>query len=141
MPTIYLNRIERVKKMTTTSKAEQMAEAQPRDLHEYLTTFIKQAITSYLAQEKLDFDVEQLPIDLRFSAQASFGDYSMPVMPWAGKNKLARPPMQIAEGLTAALRNINTPAIQEITVTKPGYLNFRLNRPSVGQSIIKRVQE
>src|SRR2546426_3411993 len=127
--------------MTTTSKAEYMAEAQPRDLHEYLTTFVKQAITSYLAQEKIDFDIKQLPIDLRFSAQASFGDYSMPVMPWAGKNKLGRPPLPVAESLAAILRTIDTPIIQEITVTKPGYLNFRLNRPAVGQDIIQRVIE
>src|SRR5436305_8280372 len=133
------DRRERVKKMTTTSKAEQVAEAQPRDLHEYLTTFIKQAITSYLAQEKLDFDVEQLPIDLRFSAQASFGDYSMPVMPWASKNKLARQPMLIAEAMATILRDMKIPAIQEITVTKPGFLNFRLNRPFIGQVIIERV--
>src|SRR5438094_5803230 len=113
--------------MTTTQKAEQMAEAQPRDLHEYLTTFIKQAITSYMAQEKIDFDIEQLPIDLRFSAQASFGDYSMPVMPWAGKNKLGHPPLPIAEALATILRDMHIPAIAEITVTKPGFLNFRLN--------------
>lgn len=125
--------------MTTTSKAEQMAEAQPRDLHKYLTTFIKQAVTSYLAQEKLDFDVEQLPIDLRFSAQASFGDYSMPVMPWAGKNKLARPPLPMAEALATILRDMHIPAIAEITVTKPGFLNFRLNQPFIGQIIMQRV--
>src|SRR6266700_540805 len=125
--------------MTTTSKAGYMAEAQPRDLHEYLTTFVKQAITSYLAQEKIDFDIEQLPIDLRFSAQASFGDYSMPVMPWAGKNKLGRSPLPMAEALATILRDMHIPAIAEITVTKPGFLNFRLNQPFVGQVIMQRV--
>ena len=74
--------------MTVISEAEQMAEAAPKDLHEYLVTLVKQAASIYLTQEKIDFDVEQLPIDLRFSAQASFGDYSMPVMSWAGKKKL-----------------------------------------------------
>src|SRR6266568_4706445 len=125
--------------MTTTSKAGYMAEAQPRDLHEYLTTFVKQAITSYLAQEKIDFDIEQLPIDLRFSAQASFGDYSMPVMPWAGKNKLGRSPLPMAEALATILRDMHIPAIAEITVTKPGFLNFRLNQPFIGQIIMQRV--
>ncbi len=116
-----------------------MAEATPRDLHEYLTTFIKQAVSTYLAQEQIDFAIEQLPIDLRFSAQASFGDYSMPVMPWGGKNKLARKPLHLAEALATILRNMQIPAIQEITVTAPGFLNFRLNRPFIGQVIIERV--
>ncbi len=116
-----------------------MVESTPRDLHEYLTTFITQALATYLAQEEITFDVEQLPIDLRFSAQASFGDYSMPVMPWASKNKLARQPMLIAEALATILRDMKVPAIQEITVTKPGFLNFRLNRPFIGQVIIERV--
>src|SRR2546421_2747522 len=125
--------------MTTTSETEHMAEATPRDLHEYLTTFIKQAIVTYLSQEQIDFDVEQLEIDLRFSAQTSFGDYSMPVMKWASKNKLGRPPLAIAEALATVLRDMHIPGIAEITVTKPGYLNFRLNRPFIGQTIIERV--
>ncbi|MGI9060442.1 MAG: arginine--tRNA ligase [Ktedonobacteraceae bacterium] len=116
-----------------------MAESTPRDLHEYLTTFITQALATYLAQEERVFDVAQLPIDLRFSAQASFGDYSMPIMPWASKSKLARQPMLIAEALATILRDMRIPAIQEITVTKPGFLNFRLNRPFIGQVIIERV--
>ena len=125
--------------MTTTSETEHMAEATPRDLHEYLTTFIKQAIVTYLSQEQIDFDAEQLEIDLRFSAQTSFGDYSMPVMKWASKNKLGRPPLAIAEALATVLRDMQIPGIEEITVTKPGYLNFRLNRPFIGQVIIERV--
>src|SRR2546428_7433635 len=125
--------------MTTTSQVQHMTESTPRDLHEYLTTFIKQAIVTYLTQEQIEFDVEQLPIDLRFSAQASLGDYSMPVMSWASKNKLAGPPLLIAEALATVLREMHIPGIAEITVTKPGYVNFRLNRPFIGQAIIERV--
>ncbi len=118
-----------------------MAEATPKDLHEYLVTLVKQAASIYLTQEKVDFDVDQLPVDLRFSAQASFGDYSMPFMSWAGKKMLGRPPMVIAEALATSFRAMNILDIQEITVTKPGYLNIRLNRAAVGQNIIKRVME
>src|SRR6266513_3015612 len=125
--------------MTTTSETEHMAEATPRDLHEYLTTFIKQAIVTYLSQQQIDFDAEELEIDLRFSAQTSFGDYSIPVMKWASKNKLGRPPLAIAEALATVLRDMQIPGIEEITVTKPGYLNFRLNRPFIGQVILERV--
>jgi len=120
---------------------ESQSESMPKDLHEYLTTLIKEAAAAYIAQEKLDIDVEQLPIRLDFSAQASFGDYSMPVMPWAGKKLLGRPPMVIAEGLANILRERRNPIIEQITVTKPGYLNFRLNRPVAGHSIMERVLE
>ena len=40
-----------------------------------------------------------------------------------------------------ALRQIHDPIIDEITVTKPGFLNFRLNRPTVGKTIIEHVFE
>ena len=53
----------------------------PKDFLEYLTALIGQAVSTYLEQEHIAIDKDQLPIDLRFSAQASFGDYSMPVMP------------------------------------------------------------
>ncbi len=118
-----------------------MSEAAPKDFQEYLTTLIKQAVQTYLAHEQQSLDVEQLPIDLRFSAQASFGDYSMPVMSWAGKNKLGRPPLQIAEAVASILRDMAIPGMREITVTKPGYINFRLNRPEIGKDIIERVLE
>jgi arginyl-tRNA synthetase len=109
------------------------------DISEYLTNLIKQATKTYLAQEQMHFDIEALPVDLRFSAQSSFGDYSMPVMPWAGKKMLGPLPLSIAEALAGALREMHDPAIDEITVTKPGFLNFRLNRPAMGKAIIERV--
>jgi len=127
--------------MTKSSKAQQMTKTLAKDIHEYLTTLIKQATRNYLAQEQISFDVDELPIDLRFSVQSSFGDYSMPVMPWAGKNKLGRPPLIIAEPIAELLREMRNPAIEEITVTKPGFLNFRLNRPAMGKAIIERVLE
>src|SRR5437867_7977755 len=127
--------------MTVSSKAEHMIEPSATDLYEYLTALIKQATNSYLIQEQISLKIEELPIDLRFSAQSSFGDYSMPVMPWASKNKLGRPPLSIAEQLADALREVHDPIIDEITVTKPGFLNFRLHRPTIGKTIIEHVLE
>lgn len=127
--------------MTISNEVRHMAEAEPQDMQAYLTGLIQEAITRYLAQEGLSIEVEQLPISLGFSAQASFGDYSLPVMSWAGKNKLGRPPMVIAEALATHLRELHNPALDEITVTKPGYLNFRLNHPEIGASIIQKVLE
>ena len=94
---------------------------------------------SYLTREQIALDIEELPIDLRFSAQSSFGDYSIPVMAWSSKNKLGRSPLLIAEQLADELRDIQDPIIDEITVTKPGFLNFRLNRPKVGKAIIEHI--
>ncbi len=116
-----------------------MTELQPQDMYDYLTGLVKQAVITYFEQECIKFDAAQLPIDLRVSAQTSFGDYSMPVMAWAGKNMLKRPPLQIAEALATILRDRSLPTIREITATKPGYINFRLNRPQVGKEIIERV--
>src|SRR6266571_8120610 len=127
--------------MTVSSKAQLMTKSSATDIYEYLTSLIKQATKSYLIREQISLDIEELPIDLRPSAQSSFGDYSMPVMPWAAKNKLGGKPLSIAESLAEVLREMHDPAIDEITVTKPGFLNFRLNRPALGKAIIDRVLE
>jgi len=127
--------------MSIISEQPQNAESDAKDLNAYLTILVKQATQTYLVQEQIHFDIEELPIDLRFSAQASFGDYSMPIMSWAGKNKLGRPPLSIAEALASILRAMAIPVIEEVTVTKPGYLNFRLHRPDAGRAIIERVLE
>ena len=113
---------------------------QKQDLHAYLTTLIKRAAAAYIEREGIAYDAEQLPIDLRFSAQSSFGDYSIPVMPWV-KNKLGRPPLQIAEALATYINELHLPELEEVNATKPGFVNFRLNRAGVGRSIIERVLE
>lgn len=127
--------------MTISNEVRDLSGTGPQDIQEYLTRLVREAIKGYLAQEGLTIELEQLPIDLRFSAQASFGDYSMPVMSWSAKNKLGRPPMVIAEALGKLLREAHNPALDEITVTKPGFLNFRLNHPATGRSIIEQVLE
>ncbi len=111
----------------------------PMDMSAYLTEFVSEALTRYLAQEKLAIELAQLPVVMNFSAQASFGDYSMPTMAWSKATR--RPPLVVAEALAELLRATHNPAIDEITVTKPGYLNFRLNRPTIGRSIIEQVLE
>jgi arginyl-tRNA synthetase len=125
--------------MSITSQAEETAYMIPGDLYDYLVSLTRQATATYLAQEGIAIDLEQLPIDLRFSAQASFGDYSIPLMPWASKNRLNRRPMDIAQGIAAILHDMQTPAIAEISATTPGYINFSLNRPVVGRDVIERV--
>mgnify|MGYP001163431590 CR=1 FL=1 len=115
-----------------------MAESVPQDMQAYLTGLVEEATRRYLAQEGLTIELEQLPINLGFSAQASFGDYSLPVMAWS--KKLKRSPMIIAEALGKLLREMHNPTIDEVTVTN-GFLNFRLNHPATGRSIIEKVLE
>ncbi len=125
--------------MAAISEAQFMTGSTSQDISTYLTEVVKQGVATFLQTQELTFDAAQLPIDLRVSAQANFGDYSMPVMSWAGK--LKRAPLQIAEMLAEILRTMAVPSIQEITATKPGYINFRLNQPEVGKGIIERVLE
>jgi arginyl-tRNA synthetase len=122
--------------MSITSQAEETANVIPSAIYDYLVSLTRQATVTYLAQEGIVIELEQLPINLNFSAQASFGDYSIPLMSWA--KKLGRSPMAIAQGIAAILQEMQAPAIAEISVTK-GYLNFTLNRPAVGRDVIERV--
>lgn len=127
--------------MTIHNDMPSAARAEPHDIQAYLTGLIQQATEQYLQQEGSTRSLEHLPIDLQFSAQASFGDYSMPVMAWSAKQKLARPPLVIAEALGERVRALQSPLIAEVTVTRPGFLNLRLNQPAAGCLIIEQVRE
>lgn len=108
------------------------------DLIERLTGLLRDATAAFIREAGLSADVAALPFDVRPAVQASFGDYGMPLMPWAGKNRLGRPPMQIAEGVAEQLRVAQSPIIRKVTVAAPGFLNITLDWPSVGQDIIAR---
>lgn len=125
--------------MTISSEASHTTDSMPQDIYEYLRGLAKQATITYLTQENAQLDVEQFVIDIQISAQASFGDYSMPVMAWA--RNLKRAPLKIAEALKEVILQGNHQGLQEITATPPGYLNFRLNHPQMGRAIIEQVLE
>lgn len=129
--------------MTVFREPQQITEEISQGVIEYLTGFTQRAAVAYLTQEQTQFDaveLNQFPIDVRPSAQSSFGDYSMPVMGVWSK-KLKRAPLQIAEGMVARLKAQSSSIIAEITATKPGYINFRLDRTATGRDIITRVLE
>lgn len=115
-------------------------QASPQDSIAQLTALLRQAVTSYIHDEGLAVDASALPFDVRPAAQASFGDYGMPAMPWSAKTRLGRPPMVIAEALATRLRAMNLPIIREVTVAAPGFLNIILDRSKVGAEIIARVR-
>ncbi|HEX8994550.1 MAG TPA: arginine--tRNA ligase [Ktedonobacterales bacterium] len=119
-----------------------MAQTTPTkgDLIERLTGLLREAAGAFIREQGLNADVATLPFDVRPAVQASFGDYGMPLMPWAGKNRLGRPPMQIAEGVASQLRAAQSPIIRTVTVAAPGFLNITLDWPSVGRGILERVE-
>ena len=67
-----------------------------------------------------------------------FGDFSTAVcLAQAGIQK--RPPMRIAGDLKSKLDKVGLPFIREITVTPPGYLNFKIDHPRYVKSVMDRV--
>jgi arginyl-tRNA synthetase len=113
----------------------------PQDVIIQLTALLKQAAASYVQDESMAVDVDSLPFDVRPAAQANFGDYGMPAMPWAAKTRLGKPPMVIAEALATRLRAMEQPIIRDVSVAAPGFLNIALDRPAVGAEIIARVRK
>ncbi|HEX8730636.1 MAG TPA: arginine--tRNA ligase [Ktedonobacterales bacterium] len=109
------------------------------DLVASLTGLLREAAAVYIRAEGLAAEVATLPFDVRPTTQASFGDYGMPLMPWAGKQRLGQPPMRIAEGVAAQLRAAAHPTIREVSVAAPGFLNISLHQPAAGAGVIARV--
>src|SRR5438093_203744 len=50
--------------MTVFSEGQLMTEIQPKDMYDYLTGLVKQAVMTYFKQEHIEFDAAQLPIKL-----------------------------------------------------------------------------
>jgi arginyl-tRNA synthetase len=67
-----------------------------------------------------------------------FGDFSTAVCLSQAKVQ-KRAPMSIAEDLRAELEKVKLPFIREVTVTPPGYLNFRVDHRRYVKSVIDRV--
>src|SRR5438045_8716398 len=93
--------------MTVSSQAEHMIEPSATDLYEYLTALIKQATNSYLIQEHISLDFEELPIVLQFSARSNCCDYSMPVLPWASNSRLCSSTLSIYDILSDVLSEVS----------------------------------
>lgn len=66
------------------------------------------------------------------------GDFSTAVCLAQAKQQ-KRPPMQIAEELRDRLASLKLRHISDISVSPPGYLNFKIDHSSYVQSVIERV--
>ncbi len=68
-----------------------------------------------------------------------FGDFSTAVC-LAQARVQKRPPLEIAQELAQELLKSKLPFIREVTVTPPGYVNFKIDHPKYVRSVIERVR-
>ncbi|HUV04357.1 MAG TPA: arginine--tRNA ligase [Armatimonadota bacterium] len=66
------------------------------------------------------------------------GDFSTAVA-LALAGKLRRAPLEIARETAERLRARNIPYVVEISVTPPGYINFKIDHPAYARDMIRRV--
>lgn len=93
-------------------------------------------VTQYLieALDKLNFSVES--IDLSSPKNPKFGDLSTNVALILAKN-VGKNPIEIAKDIEQAIP-IDNSFISEISVTPPGFINFKIS-PSYYQSIVQKI--
>jgi arginyl-tRNA synthetase len=80
------------------------------------------------------------PVEVSFNVppKKEIGDFSTAVA-LAQAKSLRRPPMEIAHEVAEKLRADGIPYIAEITVTPPGYINFRIALPAYAEDTIRQV--
>lgn len=72
--------------------------------------------------------------------QRDLGDFSSAVCLSMAKQK-KESPMKIAQEIAGQLRSKRPPYIQEIDVSPPGYLNFKVDWPELAQDLIPKLLE
>lgn len=80
------------------------------------------------------------PVEVAFNVppKKEIGDLSTPVALGQAKAQ-RRAPMQIALDLAEQLRTQSLPYVEDVSVTPPGYVNFRLDLPAYARDIAGRV--
>ncbi|MDI7261635.1 MAG: arginine--tRNA ligase, partial [Thermodesulfobacteriota bacterium] len=72
--------------------------------------------------------VEEVPLNI--PPQRDIGDFSSAICLSLAKEK-RRPPMEIAKKVVEQLKENLPPYIQEVTLTPPGYINFKVDWPKL----------
>lgn len=93
--------------------------------------YVEKAIKRILGVDEVPFNVPP---------RREMGDFSTAVCLAQAKVQ-KRPPMQIAEEVKAELEKVGLPFISEITVSSPGYLNFKIDHKRYVKSVIDRVKK
>jgi arginyl-tRNA synthetase len=96
---------------------------------------IKEGVAELL--KKL-LDTEAIPFNV--PPQPELGDFSSAVCLSLAKER-RQPPMEIARKTIEQLRRNLPPFIHEITVSPPGYLNFKVDWPTLAQDLIPQILE
>jgi len=82
--------------------------------------------------------VEEIPFNV--PPHREIGDFSSAVCLSLAKER-RQPPMEIAKETIEQLRSKLPPYIQEITLTPPGYINFKVDWPVLAQDLIPQILE
>jgi arginyl-tRNA synthetase len=82
--------------------------------------------------------VEEIPFNV--PPHREIGDFSSAVCLSLAKER-RQPPMEIAKETIEQLRSKLPPYIQEVTLTPPGYINFKVNWPALAQDLIPQILE
>ncbi|HPP75554.1 MAG TPA: arginine--tRNA ligase [Armatimonadota bacterium] len=95
-----------------------------------------------LVQDTVAKEIKQIlditEVSFNIPPKREMGDFSTAVS-LAQAKRLKKPPMQIAEEIKEQLAGIDLPFIREISVTAPGYLNFKIDHPAYVQSVMQQV--
>ena len=83
-------------------------------------------------------NVEEIPLNV--PPRREMGDISSAICLSLAKER-RRAPMKIAQEAIEQLRLNRPPFIQEITVSPPGYLNFKVDWPELAQDLILQILE
>ena len=82
--------------------------------------------------------VDDIPLNV--PPKREMGDFSSAICLSLAKQR-KRPPMEIAKEAIQSLESNLPPFIREITLTPPGYLNFKVNWPALSRHLISQVME
>jgi arginyl-tRNA synthetase len=82
--------------------------------------------------------IEEVPFNV--PPQQELGDFSSAVCLSMAKQRRMSP-MKIAQEVTGRLKSELIPYIQEISVSPPGYLNFKVDWPALAQDLVPRIIE
>jgi arginyl-tRNA synthetase len=82
--------------------------------------------------------VEEIPLNV--PPKREMGDFSSAICLSLAKQR-KRPPIEIAKEAIQSLESNLPLFIREITLTPPGYLNFKVNWPALSQHLISQVME
>ncbi|HUL38421.1 MAG TPA: arginine--tRNA ligase, partial [Thermodesulfobacteriota bacterium] len=83
-------------------------------------------------------NIEEIPFNV--PPQREMGDFSSPVCLSIAKQR-KESPIKIAQELAERLRSNFPPYVNEIGVSSPGYLNFKVDWPSLAQDLIPKILE